>query len=137
MRNGCLTFTDLLRAAVITSQVDNQKMAEKIALDILTNINEYEEEPEDDMDSDQLLSLLSKKTQEVYVTPHAKGLEQNIVNDNPSISGPDQFTKFKNKPDIGVGPGEDRILKFGARPSRRNGTRKCVSFLPTSSRRSL
>ena len=115
MRHGCLTFSDLLRAAVITSQVDNQKMAEKIALDILTNINEFEEEPEDDMDADQLLSLLSKKSQEVYVTPHAKGLEQNIVNDNPSITGPDQFTKFKNKPDIGVGPGEDRILKFGAK----------------------
>jgi hypothetical protein len=115
MRNGCLTFHDLLQAAVITSQVDNQKMAEKIALDILTNINEFEEEPEDDMDADQLLSLLSKKSQEVYVTPHAKGLEQNIVNDNPSITGPDQFTKFKNKPDIGVGPGEDQILKFGAK----------------------
>jgi hypothetical protein len=115
MRNGCLTFHDLLQAAVITSQVDNQKMAEKIALDILTNVNEFEEEPEDDVDADQLLSLLSKKSQEVYVTPHAKGLEQNIVNDNPSITGPDQFTKFKNKPDIGVGPGEDQILKFGAK----------------------
>ncbi len=115
MREGCLKFEDLLRAAVITSQVDNQKMAEKIALDVLTNVSEYEEEPQEDLEGDQLLSLLSKKTQEVYVTPMAKGLEQNIVNDHPNISAPDQFTKFKNKPDVGVGPGEDRILKFGAK----------------------
>jgi hypothetical protein len=115
MRNGCLTFNDLIRAAVITSQVDNQKMAEKVSLDILTHVNEYENDPEEDLEGDQLLSLLSKKTQEIYVSPHAKGLEQNIVNDNPSITGPDQFKKLSNKPDIGVGPGEDRILKFGAK----------------------
>ncbi len=129
MRNGCLTFTDLLRAAVITSQVDNQKMAEKIALDILTNINEYEEEPQDEMDGDQLLSLLSKKSQEVYVTPHAKGLEQNIVNDNPSITGPDQFKKLSNKPDIGVGPGDDRILKFGAKTFKEERDEKMRKLL--------
>jgi hypothetical protein len=129
MRNGCLTFNDLLRAAVITSQVDNQKMAEKVALDILTNVNEYEEETEEGMDGDQLLSLLSKKTQEVYVTPHAKGLEQNIVNDNPSIQGPDQFKKLANKPDIGVGPGEDRILKFGAKTFKEERDEKMRKLL--------
>jgi hypothetical protein len=128
MRNGYLTFSDLLRAAVITSQVDNQKIAERIALDILTNINEYEEE-EEDIDADQLLSLLSKKSQEVYVTPHAKGLEQNIVNDNPSISGPDQFKKLSNKPDIGVGPGEDRILKFGAKAFKEERDEKMRKLL--------
>ena len=115
MREGCLRFEDILRAAVITSQVDNQKMAEKIALDILTNVAEYEEEPQETLEGDQLLSLLSKKIQEVYITPMAKGLEQNIVNDHPNILGPDQFTKFKNKPDVGVGPGEDQIIKFGAK----------------------
>lgn len=132
MRNGCLRFEDLLRTAVITSQVDNQKMAEKVALDLLTNVNEYDEEPQDEMEGDQLLSLLSKKTEEVYITPHAKGLEQNIVNDNPSITGPEQFTKFKNKPDVGVGPGEDRILKFGARAfkeERDEKMRKLLAFL--------
>ncbi len=132
MRNGCLRFEDLLRAAVITSQVDNQKMAEKVALDLLTNVNEYDEEPQDEMEGDKLLSLLSKKTEEVYVTPHAKGLEQNIVNDNPSITGPEQFTKFKNKPDVGVGPGEDRILKFGARAfkeERDEKMRKLLAYL--------
>jgi hypothetical protein len=103
-------------------------MAEKIALDILTNINEYEEE-EEDIDADQLLSLLSKKSQEVYVTPHAKGLEQNIVNDNPSISGPDQFKKLSNKPDIGVGPGEDRILKFGAKAFKEERDEKMRKLL--------
>ncbi len=132
MREGCLRFEDLLRAAVITSQVDNQKMAEKIALDILTNVSEYEEETQEDLEGDQLLSLLSKKTQEVYVTPMAKGLEQNIVNDHPNISAPDQFTKFKNKPDVGVGPGEDRILKFGAKTfkeERDEKMRKLLAYL--------
>ena len=132
MRNGCLKFEDLLRAAIITSQVENQKIAEKTALDILTNVNEYEEELEEDEEQDQLLSLLSKKTQEVYVTPHAKGLEQNIVNDNPSVTGPDQFTKYKNKPDIGVGPGEDRILKFGVKvykEERNEKMRKLLAYL--------
>ena len=129
MRNGCLTLSNLLLAAVITSQVDNQKIAEKVALDILTNVNEYDEEPQEDLEGDQLLSLLSKKTQEVFVTPHAKGLEQNIVNDNPSITGPDQFTKFKNKPDIGVGPGEDMILKFGAKTFKEERDEKMRKLL--------
>lgn len=115
MRDGCLKFESLLNAAVITSQVDNQKIAEKVALDILTHAADEEEDPQEDLEGDQLLSLLSKKTQEVYVTPMAKGLEPNIVNDHPDAEGPEQFIKFKNKPDIGVGPGEDRILKYGTK----------------------
>ena len=115
MRHGYLRFEDLLKAVVVTSQVDNQRMAEKIALDILTNISEYEEDNQEDLDEDKLLSLIAKKTQEVHITPHGKGLEQQTVPDNRSVTDAEPFTKFRNKPDVGVGPGEDKILKAGTR----------------------
>lgn len=114
MRNGHLKFEDLIRAAVITSQVDNQKIAEKTALEIMTQISEYEDDEGEPFDGDQLLSLISNKTREVSVTPHGKGLEQ-TYHSEARTSGPDQFLKFENKPDIGVGPGENRIVKLATK----------------------
>jgi hypothetical protein len=101
-------------------------------LDILTNVAEYEEEYQEDVDQDQLLSLISKKLQEVYVTPHGKGLEQQIVPDHRSVTDAEPFTKYKNRPDVGVGPGEDRILKAGTRAlkgEQDEKTRRLLSYL--------
>lgn len=119
MRNGCLLFEDLLKAAVITSQVDSQKTAEKIALEILTNVEEYDEMGggEENWDADQLLGLIAKKSQEIFITPHGQGLEQTYHNTGRSMDA-EQFLKHENKPDIGVGPGENQIVKVAAKMMR-------------------
>ncbi|MBN2335578.1 hypothetical protein JXL21_08455 [Candidatus Bathyarchaeota archaeon] len=115
LRQGHLTFEDLLNAAVVTSNVDCQKAAEKIAAEILVNLESEEmQEPEYDFTGDDFLSLLTKQSDdEVYVTPHGKGLENDFAASHNSDV--DQFESFQNKPDIGVGPGEDEIIKAGVK----------------------
>ena len=114
LRKGYLSFNDLLNAAVVTSGVDSQKTAEKIAVEIMVNAQYEDDKPQYDLSGDNLLSLLSKATQEsVYVTPHGKGLENEFA--AAHNSDVDIFTQYKNQPDIGVGPGEDELIKAGVK----------------------
>lgn len=113
MRQGHLTFNDLVNVAVITSSVDNQKIAEKMAAEILVNMDPDEPLPDPGLDGEDFLSLLQKAVDDqIEVTPYAKGLE-NELGMAANESAPDQFSSFENKPDIGVGPGEDEIIKTG------------------------
>lgn len=115
MRQGHLTFNDLINVAVITSGVDNQKVAEKMAAEILVNVNLDEELPDPSPDGNDFLNLLQKASEEeIEVTPFAKGLE-NELGMAANETAPDQFSNFENKPDIGVGPGEDEIIKTGVK----------------------
>jgi len=114
LRQGYLSFNDLLNAAVVTSNVECQRVAEKIAAEILVNLEHEEQEPEYDFTGEDFLSLLTKKVhEEVYVTPHGIGQENDFAAAHNSTV--DQFESFQNKPDIGVGPGEDEIVKTGVR----------------------
>jgi len=114
LRQGYLSFNDLLNAAVVTSHVECQRVAEKIAAEILVNLEHEEQEPEYDFTGEDFLSLLTKNVQEeVYVTPHGIGQENDFAAAHNSTV--DQFESFQNKPDIGVGPGEDEIVKTGVR----------------------
>ncbi len=114
LRQGHLTFNDLLNAAVITSHVNCQKTAEKVAAEILVNVDPDEPLPEPDLEGDDFLSLLQKASEdEIQVSPYGKGLENEM-----GIAAPDsdfEFKSYANKPDIGVGPGEDEIIKRGIR----------------------
>lgn len=113
MRQGHLTFNDLVNVAVITSSVDNQQIAEKMAAEILVNMDQEEQLPDPSLDGDDFMSLLQKAVDDqIEVTPYAKGLE-NELGMAANESAPDQFSSFENKPDIGVGPGEDEIIKTG------------------------
>ncbi|MCK4438333.1 hypothetical protein KAV47_04590 [Candidatus Bathyarchaeota archaeon] len=113
LRQGYLSFNDLLNAAVVTSHMECQRVAEKIAAEILVNL-EHEEEPDYDFTGEDFLSLLTKNVQEeVYVTPHGIGQENDFAAAHNSTV--DQFESFQNKPDIGIGPGEDEIVKTGVR----------------------
>ncbi|MFH0849902.1 MAG: hypothetical protein V1924_03060 [Candidatus Bathyarchaeota archaeon] len=97
LRKGYLSFNDLLNAAVVTSGVDSQKTAEKIAVEIMVNAQYEDDKPQYDLSGDNLLSLLSKATQEsVYVTPHGKGLENEFA--AAHNSDVDIFTQYKNQP---------------------------------------
>lgn len=114
LRHGHLTFNDLLNAAVITSHVNCQKTAEKVAAEILVNVDPDEPLPEPDLEGDDFLSLLQKASgDEIQVSPYGKGLENEM-----GIAAQDsdfEFKSYANKPDIGVGPGEDEIIKRGIR----------------------
>lgn len=131
LRQGYLSFNDLLNAAVVTSHVECQRVAEKIAAEILVNLEHEEQEPEYDFTGEDFLSLLSKKMQEeVYVTPHGIGQENDFAAAHNSTV--DQFESFQNKPDIGVGPGEDEIVKTGVKAmknSKSEETRKILADL--------
>jgi len=114
LRQGYLSFNDLLNAAVVTSNLECQRVAEKIAAEILVNLDHEEQEPEYDFTGEDFLSLLTKNVQEeIYVTPHGIGQENDFAAAHNSTV--DQFESFQNKPDIGVGPGEDEIVKTSVR----------------------
>jgi hypothetical protein len=113
MRQGHLTFNDLVNVAVITSSVENQQIAEKMAAEILVNMDQEDQLPDPSLDGEDFMSLLQKAVDDqIEVTPYAKGLE-NELGMAANESAPDQFSSFENKPDIGVGPGEDEIIKTG------------------------
>ena len=70
LRQGHLTFEDLLDAAVITSHVECQNLAEKIAAELLVNLDSEEPLPELDRTGEEFMSLLQKAiNDQVYVTP--------------------------------------------------------------------
>jgi hypothetical protein len=116
MRRGCLTFEDILHVAVVTSHVDCQKAAERIAVEILVSAESGDLEKDKKLEGDELLSLLSKIQEEVSIVPHPQGHDQDYIATDSSAA--DVFTRYQNKPDIGVGPGEDRILKAGVKAMR-------------------
>jgi len=131
MRQGHLTFTDLLKVATVTSYVDCQNIAEKVAVEILVNSQYEDEEPELDLTGEDFMSILTKANEEdVFVTPHGKGLENDFAASHNSDV--DQFQSYENKPDIGVGPGEDAILKAGVKvmkAGRSEETRRLIAEL--------
>ena len=128
LRQGYLGFNDLLNAAVVTSNVECQQTAEKIAAEILVNLEHEEQEPEYDLSGEDFMSLLSKKMQEeVYVTPHGIGQENDFAAAHNSTV--DQFDSFQNKPDIGVGPGEDEIVKAGVKAMKKTDSEETRRIL--------
>jgi len=114
LRQGHLTFNDLINAAIITSHVESQQLAEKIAAEILVNVDPDEPLPELNLNGDDFLSLLKQAADEqITVSPYGKGLENEL-----GMAAQDsdfQFKAYMNKPDVGVGPGEDEIIKTGVR----------------------
>jgi hypothetical protein len=115
MRKGYLSYGDLVETAVSTSKVENQALAERLAYEILLKVNEAEEEPTS-TGEDAFLSLLSEKSDDLIsylpVEEDETGQgEPKVVHD----SDVDLFKEFTGKPDLGVGPGEDELLKVAVR----------------------
>jgi len=114
LRKGHLTFSDLVNAAVVTSHVECQGLAERIAAEILVNVDTQEQPPEPSPTGEDFLSLLKNAAEEeLTVSPFGKGLENElgIASDTSDV----EFKQYTNKPDLGVGPGEDEIIKTGIR----------------------
>ena len=115
LRKGYLSFGDLVEIAVSTSRVENQALAERLAYEILLDVDEAEEEatPEGD---DAFLGLLSEKSDDLisYLPTEEEKPGQGELK-AVYDSDVDLFREFTGKPDLGVGPGEDELLKMAIR----------------------
>jgi len=114
LRQGFLSFGDLVRVAVSTSKVENQNLAERLAYEILLEVDESEEDQ--GAEEEDFLSLLSQKSDDLisYVPTDAEKRgegELQAVHD----SDVDIFKELSGQPDIGVGPGDDELLKVAVR----------------------
>jgi hypothetical protein len=114
LRQGFLSFGDLVRVAVSTSKVENQNLAERLAYAILLEADEASEDS--GAEEEDFLSLLSQKSDDLisYVPTEAEKRgegELQAVHD----SDLDIFKELSGQPDIGVGPGDDELLKVAVR----------------------
>ncbi len=109
LKKGFLQFQDFIEASVITSKIECQKIAEETALDILLK-NEIKDTPEKQVVENDLLTIISKINDNLtYVTPHGQGLENEYT---PYYETETVVVPNENMPSIGVGPGEDEVLKI-------------------------
>jgi hypothetical protein len=117
LRKGHLNFNDLLNVAIVTSHIDCQEVAEKIAVKILLNLDQEENQELTFEKKENYLNLLSRENhEEFYITMNSEISENEFT--AALISDLDQFKNFKNEPDIGVGSGEDNIIKIAVKSLR-------------------
>lgn len=121
LRKGHLSFQDLVEMAVYTSKIENQELAERIAYEILLDVEESDEEPISPND-DAFMGLLSQKSDDLISYLPSEGNEGTQGEPRARYdSDIDIFKEFTSQPDLGVGPGEDELLKKTIR--RNKGTR--------------
>jgi hypothetical protein len=109
LKNGFLLFDDFLCISIVTSKLDCQKIAEKTAIEILLD-HEVKKKEENDYTDNEFLSIFSTINEKLtYVTPHGIGLENDYTPYHDSDI--DVFTSHENEPNLGVGPGENEIIK--------------------------
>jgi hypothetical protein len=115
LRKGYLSFGDLVEIAVSTSRVENQALAERLAYEILLDVDEAEDEAKPEGD-DAFLGLLSEKSDDLVsylpteVDEQGQGEPKAVYDSDVEL-----FREFTGKPDLGVGPGEDELLKMAIR----------------------
>ncbi|MFB0543664.1 MAG: hypothetical protein ACETVR_02670 [Candidatus Bathyarchaeia archaeon] len=117
MRRGHLSFQDLVEVAVVTSRVDNQRLAERVAVEILLDIEEEEKTPSPGEQTP--MSLITPKSDEISWVPKEWEKEGDVELQKRYDSEVDIFKEFTNQPDLGVGPGEDELLKAYVRSMRK------------------
>ena len=105
LRKGYLSFEDLVDVAVLTSRVENQPLAERVAQEILLESAEEADKPPC-QDGGEEPQLQFEKGAEV------SSREAEPQEFEPSYeSNVDVLRELSNNPDIGVGPGEDALLE--------------------------
>ncbi|MGD2200772.1 MAG: hypothetical protein PVJ38_03950 [Candidatus Bathyarchaeota archaeon] len=120
LRKGHLTFGDLVEVAVSTSKIENQDLAERFTYEILLDVDRSEEDPVPEGD-EGFLGLMSQKSDDLVSYLPTEDIDKG----EPTAahdSDVDIFKEFTGQPDIGVGPGEDELLKVAVRKykGRRN-----------------
>ncbi len=113
-RKGFLSFGDLVRVAVSTSKVENQSLAERLAYAIL--LEEDETGEDSGSEGEDYLGLLSQKSDDLI--SYAPSDSDKRGEGEPQAaydSDVDIFKELSGQPDIGVGPGDDELLKVAVR----------------------
>ena len=116
LKKGMLDFQDLVTIAIVTSRVENQALAEKITWEILLNEKD-EKQPSSEGERTPMNLLAPKGEETIYINEDEKksvGEPQARFDSDIDI-----FKEFVNRPDLGVGPGEDELVKSYVRSMRK------------------
>lgn len=105
MRKGYLSLDDLVDAAVLTSRIENQQLAEKIALETLLGAPEESCKPPCKDEGGEPHLQYEREAETSGRRDESQEFESSYM------SNVDVLTQLSNNPDIGVGPGEDELLK--------------------------
>ncbi|MDP6458795.1 MAG: hypothetical protein QGF78_05680 [Candidatus Bathyarchaeota archaeon] len=114
LRKGFLSFGDLMRVAVSTSKVENQNLAEHLAHAILPYADEAGVNL--NMNEEKYLSLLSQRSDDL-IRYNPSDSEKPDYGAPQAVHGfdIDSLKEHFGQPDIGVGPGDDELLKVAVR----------------------
>ena len=119
MRKGKLSFVDLVEIAKYTTKVDDQDIAHMIAMEILLNPDESSDEIEPLNPEDAFMGLLDQKAEGGFFhEPTAQQIESLSQYEPNRDSKVELFNKYTNKPDMGVGPGDDELIKLIIRENK-------------------
>jgi hypothetical protein len=119
IKSGKLSIQNLVDVAVYTSKIENQDIAQRIALELLLGIEESNEE-ESTLDEDALLGLIHTQSDdmvnyEVFSDQNSQGELKPLRDSDVEL-----FKTFTSQPDLGVGPGEDELIKTIIRQNKNN-----------------
>ena len=109
LKKGYLSVQDLVEVAVMTSRVENQNLAERIAYEI--TLDYIEKEKTIPTKERNPISLLSRKGEESIRVVKSEGGAKVVQLEARYDMGVDIFKEFTKHPDLGVGPGENELLK--------------------------
>jgi hypothetical protein len=118
LKKGYLSFQDFVEIAIVTSRIENQELAEKVAVEILLS---YQEEKRLSPEGEPIpMPLLSPKSKEpMNIVPGEK--EEKEAEPQARLNAEaDIFKEFTKQPDLGVGPGENELLKAYMRSMKKS-----------------
>jgi hypothetical protein len=99
LRKGFLSFGDLVRVAVSTSNVENQNLAERLAYEILL---EAESKEDSGMEGEEYLSLLSQKSDDLIT----------YIPTDPEKQGEGEPQAIHDSNVLGWGPGRTNCSRW-------------------------
>jgi len=127
LRKGYLSFHDLAEIAVRTTRVENQRPAERVACEILLDLGEEKPPPSED---ETFSGLLSPKSDDLisYLPTEAEseGMAELQARHDSDV---DILKGLTDRPDLGVGPGEDELLKACIRRAKAQGDERSKRIL--------
>jgi hypothetical protein len=119
LRKGYLSFGDIVKIATTTTRLEDQGLAERLAHQILLN-TENTQKKITSVD-EAFLGLLSEKSDDlISYLPLEKERFRNKDPNTLLDSEVDLFKEFSGEPDLGVGPGDDELIKRAIRKYKGN-----------------
>jgi len=125
MKKGSLSFQDFVEIAIVTSRVENQNLAERVAVEILLSYQEEKKvSPKGEPIPFPMLSPKSRESMDVV-----EGKKEEVPEPQAKLGEADIFKEFTKQPDLGVGPGENELLKAYMRIMKKSDDEKTRRIL--------